>query len=303
MLRQGTRLRQVAIVVRDLEPALRALSAALGAPVVERDPGLARFGLHNGLLQVGDCFLEVVAPLPPPPLPPTTTTTPGTGPAEEDNTTADSAGGRYLARFGDGGYMLLVQVPSLAACEARMVTDMGLTPIFASGRARDGRDREHTPVAAAPPDEGGITGTHFHPRDMGCIVEVTESSPPNEWMWAGRAWLQKGRGGGSGGESPPHSALAATTCGHFAGVVVAVSDPERTCATWARGGLGRRCSPTTLQTTGDGALITFRRPRHAKENGPVRVDMWSRDPELDGVTCVIGGVAFRWVASVRSSRL
>ena len=47
----AVRLRQVALVVEDLEPAVLELEAALGATVCFRDPAVAAFGLENALLQ------------------------------------------------------------------------------------------------------------------------------------------------------------------------------------------------------------------------------------------------------------
>ena len=91
------RLRQVALVARDLEAALAEVTAALGIAVCRRDPGVAAFGLHNAVLPVGDTFLEIVSPL-------------------RGGTTA----GRYLdRRGGDGGYMVLLQVDDLSAVRAR----------------------------------------------------------------------------------------------------------------------------------------------------------------------------------------
>jgi catechol 2,3-dioxygenase-like lactoylglutathione lyase family enzyme len=79
------RIRQIALVARDLEEAVRDLSAALDVDVIYRDPGVAHFGLHNALFCIGDQFLEIVSPI-------------------ADNTTA----GRLLhKRGGDGGYMAI----------------------------------------------------------------------------------------------------------------------------------------------------------------------------------------------------
>ncbi len=87
------RIRQIALVAADLEPALADLRAVLDLGEAFADPGVGAFGLHNGVLPVGEQFLEVVSPV-------------------EDGTTA----GRYLARRGgDGGYMVIFQTRDLAA--------------------------------------------------------------------------------------------------------------------------------------------------------------------------------------------
>ncbi|KAE9985701.1 hypothetical protein EG327_004622 [Venturia inaequalis] len=81
-----TRLRQVALVVRDLKEARRVLTRVLGTEVCYVDPGVSKFGLENFLLPLGGDLLEVVSPTRP-------------------NTTA----GRLLDRRGDSGYMIIMQ--------------------------------------------------------------------------------------------------------------------------------------------------------------------------------------------------
>jgi Glyoxalase-like domain len=92
------RLRQVALAARELEPALAALQRVLGLGEPFRDPGVAEFGLQNGVLPIGDAFLEVVSPV-----------------------KADTAAGRWLdRRGGDAGYMAIFQTDDLAAARERM---------------------------------------------------------------------------------------------------------------------------------------------------------------------------------------
>ncbi len=92
------RLRQVALAARELEPALLVLQRVLGLGEPFRDPGVAEFGLQNGVLPIGDAFLEVVSPVQP-------------------NTTA----GRWIERRGgDAGYMAIFQTDDLAAARARV---------------------------------------------------------------------------------------------------------------------------------------------------------------------------------------
>lgn len=81
------RLRQVAFVAERLEPIEAAFAEVLDLRTCFRDPGVARFGLHNALFAVGNQFIEVVAPI-------------------QENTAAS----RYLERRGgDGGYMVITQ--------------------------------------------------------------------------------------------------------------------------------------------------------------------------------------------------
>ncbi|NJN50418.1 MAG: hypothetical protein HC809_00075 [Gammaproteobacteria bacterium] len=92
------KLRQIALVARQLAPAEAALSEVLGVAVCYRDPGVAHFGLENALFPIGNQLLEVVAP-----------------------TREGTAAGRYLERRGgDGGYMVITQCDDHAPRRARV---------------------------------------------------------------------------------------------------------------------------------------------------------------------------------------
>ena len=91
------RIRQIALVARDLSRAVEHLERVLGLDVAFRDPGVGAFGLHNAVLPVGTQFLEVVSPL-------------------KDGTTA----GRLLERRGDSGYMVIFQTDDLDRDRARL---------------------------------------------------------------------------------------------------------------------------------------------------------------------------------------
>ncbi len=91
------RLRQVVWAAADLDGAEADISALTGLEVCFRDPGVAAFGLRNGLFAVGDQFLEVVSPTEP-----------------------DTAAGRFMdRRGGDGGYMVIVQTDDLSVIGPR----------------------------------------------------------------------------------------------------------------------------------------------------------------------------------------
>jgi hypothetical protein len=101
------RLRQIALVARELEPVLADLCEVLGAEECFRDPGVAEFGLHNALLAIGTSFLEVVSPV-------------------REGTTA----GRLLERRGgDGGYMVIVQTDDLAA-DRKRIDELGIRVVW-----------------------------------------------------------------------------------------------------------------------------------------------------------------------------
>lgn len=145
------RIRQLALVARELEPVLDDLCAVLGVEVAFRDPGIAGFGLSNALLALGDSFLEVVSPIQP-----------------------ETTAGRLLERRGgDGGYMVIVQVDGedleleverkrLAALAVRVVWQTKFDD---------------------------IATLHLHPRDVGAaILSLDVAVPPESWRWAGPAW-------------------------------------------------------------------------------------------------------------------
>jgi hypothetical protein len=92
------RLRQIALVAHDLAAAHADIAAVLGVDYAYDDPGLAKYGLRNAVIPIGDTFLEVVSP-------------------KQPGTTA----GRLLQkRGGDGGYMVILQVDDLALARARV---------------------------------------------------------------------------------------------------------------------------------------------------------------------------------------
>jgi len=92
------RIRQIALVAADLEATLETITDVLGIDVAFRDPGVGVFGLANGVMPIGDTFLEVVSPV-----------------------RDDASAARYLERRGgDGGYMVIFQTSALAAERTRL---------------------------------------------------------------------------------------------------------------------------------------------------------------------------------------
>jgi catechol 2,3-dioxygenase-like lactoylglutathione lyase family enzyme len=92
------RLRQIALVARDLAAARAEVTGVLGLDYAYDDPGVGKYGLCNAVFPVGNTFLEVVSPKAP-------------------GTTAERLLGK---RGGDGGYMVILQVDDLAAARARV---------------------------------------------------------------------------------------------------------------------------------------------------------------------------------------
>lgn len=151
------RIRQICLVAHDLERIQHQLERVFGIAVAYRDPGVGRHGLHNILMPVGNQLLETVAPLP---------------------GHHDTAGGRYLARRGgDGGYMVIMQVPeaSYPAYRGR-VESLGVRIISEPGTGLEGT--------------GGI---QLHPKDVpGAIAEfrwnMEEDREDGGWWPAGPDW-------------------------------------------------------------------------------------------------------------------
>ena len=90
------RLRQLVFASAQVED-IAQLQAVLGLGEPFTDPGVAEFGLTNGVFALGDQFLEVVVP-----------------------TQDATAAGRFLQRsHGQGGYMAIFQCANIDALRAR----------------------------------------------------------------------------------------------------------------------------------------------------------------------------------------
>jgi hypothetical protein len=142
------RLRQVALVARDLELTTNFLRHLLAVDVCFQDPGVAEFGLHNNLLLVGDQFLEIVAP-----------------------TRAGTTAGRLLDKreVDCTGYMAIYEVDDLDAREAHL-REQGVRVVW-SLDLPDIRGRH-----LHPSDVGGA------------LVSVDQPVPNGSWRWGGPSW-------------------------------------------------------------------------------------------------------------------
>ncbi len=142
------RLRQIALVARDLAKARADIVAVLGLGADYADPGVGHFGLDNAVWPVGDTFLEVVSP-------------------KQDGTTA----GRLLdKRCGDGGYMTIFQVPDIDAARARAAVH-GVRFVWNTDRD-DGVCASHL----HPRDTGGA------------LISMDQMTPTARWEWGGPDW-------------------------------------------------------------------------------------------------------------------
>ncbi len=127
----------------------------------------------------------------------------------EDGTTA----GRLLdKRGGDTGYMVIFQTDDLDAVRRRAAT-AGAREVFEA-------------------TADGITGIHFHPRDVGgAIVSVDEADQWDDWPWAGPAWRDHVRTG---------------TVTDIVAVEIEAAEPPAMAARWAEVVGGRLIEPTVL---------------------------------------------------------
>lgn len=151
------RLRQVALVARDIEAVVADLRTVFGLEVAYIDPGVGVFGLENRLLPVGSQFIEIVSPV-------------------RDGT----AGGRYLdRRGGDGGYMVITQCDDHPP-RKRHVESLGIRKVLERDHA------DHCLLQLHPADTGGsFLEIDWH-RDL---------APDGEWPPAGPDWRRAVRTG------------------------------------------------------------------------------------------------------------
>jgi hypothetical protein len=145
------RLRQIALVAKDLDQITNDLKSVLGLEVGFRDPGVKVFGLQNALFPVGGQFIEVVSPI-----------------------KEGTAGGRYLERRnGDGGYMVITQCDDHAPRKKR-VADLGIRKVLEQD------EPEYCIMQLHPRDTGGsFLEIDFQAGDL---------SPDGPWMPAGKNW-------------------------------------------------------------------------------------------------------------------
>ena len=158
------RIRQIVLAARDLDSAVRHACDTLSVDVIYRDPEVAKFGLANAMMPIGDQFLEIVSP-----------------------TRADTAAGRHIERHGDSAYMLILQTDDLARVRARLER-LGVRIVFESTHT-DMRAVHLHPKdigaaivsldEATPPSSWRWAGPQWRPglNATGKIVDATIASP------------------------------------------------------------------------------------------------------------------------------
>ncbi len=265
------RLRQICLLARDLEWTSSVISAAFDAPVVFRDPRMAAGGnLTNTHIRLGDSFLETVCP---------------SDLAWQRSTTQT----RLLERYGDCGYMAIVQVPDVAVASRSMAKQGSGTGIVSGnynvcpgspGSGLAGVESGRYVLGdSLPKDPGTVSGVNvqYHPKDFGTLAEIQENWPGQSdfprnkgtYYPAGNTWQNDV-------DAQPHGSV---TSG-FAAVEIAPQgdNPEEVCQRWLNG-LGAGASiapgePTTLQLAG-GQTMRFVEPGPDGRTGVVGVDLWA----------------------------
>ena len=165
------RLRQLVIAAGSLDVA-DTLADVLGLGEAFLDPGVAEFGLVNRVYAIGEQFLEVVVP-----------------------TALTAPAGRFLARGGDGGYMVIFQTDDLAAARAR-ADALKIRRVWNI-------------------DLPDISASHLHPADVGAaIVSIDEARPAASWRWGGPDWERR------------------AAPGKLTGAVITSAAPARMAARW-----------------------------------------------------------------------
>jgi len=200
------RLRQVTALVGDLDAAVAAVKDELGLSMSLRDDGTtaAASGISNAWFPLGSSILEVASP------------------ARPGDATA-----RFYERYGDGGYMVILQTDSLDAARERLrATETRIT-----------RELDY-------PDAKEL---HLDHRDVGgTILAVDWADPPGSWRWAGPDW-------------PAHVRTHSVT--ELLCAEVRTPDPETTAERWGELlGRPRRAPATCGRSTSTAASSGSSRP-------------------------------------------
>ncbi|KAJ3337506.1 hypothetical protein HDU93_000999 [Gonapodya sp. JEL0774] len=189
------RLRQIALVARDVKAARESIEGAFGIELVWKDPGVGEFGLENILYAVSGNALEVVVPTKP-------------------KTTA----GRLLDKRGDGGYMLIFHGEDAKADRER-ITKLGIRTVWEISRPHYVATHFH------PADTNGVFGIPSIDSTPGKTDHLEEYSlwpPLFETTEGPSRWL-------SIAKRAPSSKFA------YAGVTVqSTENPHMVAAQWAR---------------------------------------------------------------------
>jgi len=253
------------VVADSLDDTVKEFCSKLQTFVTYSDPDVAIFGLENAILPIGHSFVEVVAPI--------------------KANSQDTAAGRYINRFGCGGYMILVQLRDGEAMQNCLLTcsKNHWEPIHTGSRDENLISKPFS--LDGPGFEGnGIAGIHLHPKVTGCIAELSIQKPRSKWEWAGRKWFT----------ADERTKIAHSSSIGFAAVVIAATNHQLIVDNWQKAldlpqdRIIKHDHQSTLTLDDDTELI-FRNPSHPQENGLVELHVYTTKAK-DVTRTSIGGL-------------
>ncbi|MGN6609710.1 MAG: VOC family protein, partial [Jatrophihabitans sp.] len=228
-------VRQLVFLAANLETTLARAKRELGLhDGVDDAEGMAALGFVHQVLTIDRTFLEFTAPLGP-----------------------DTMPAKLVAKRGDLGYMVVVQVEDIEATKAR-ASDLGLKPVF------------ETPYE-------GHTITQWHPRDFGTLVEFDQIRPADTWHMAPRIF--------------EHGST--DVVGDIAAIELAVPDPGAVARTWATV-LDVPVGADAVLDLG-GRAVRFVPSAEGAGSGLVAVELPATDRADAGRVVTLSGVEFRLV--------
>lgn len=229
-------LRQLVFLAADLDATLATARRELGLLEGYIDAeGMAELGFIHQVLAIDQTFLEFSAPLGP-----------------------DTMPGRLVAKRGDLGYMLVVQVDDTEVTKAR-------------AEARGLKMVMETPYE-------GHTITQWHPRDFGTLAEFDQIRPSDTWHYAPRIF----------------EIGCTDVVQDFTAVELAVRDPAAIVATWADV-LDIPIEADGVSLDLSGRSVRFSQATPGGPEGLIVVELPATDRAQAGRTFQLSGVEFRLI--------
>lgn len=226
--------RQLVLLTGDLEGTLLRARKEFDLPAGFRDEAaLAKVGMKHEVFGFDRTYVEVCEPINP-----------------------ETSAGRSLAKKGDSGFMVCVQVDDAEAMLARAKAE-GLEPIVNK-------------------DHHGSTLTQWHPRDFGTIAEFDQMRPADSWHHAPAVYETR----------------SSSVVGDIVAVDLAVPDPAAMARRWAvvsGGSVGADGTSVQLAT----AVVRFAKVEGVL--GVYAVDCRAADRARAGEVVRLGGVDFNLV--------
>ena len=227
-------IRQLVLLTSDLEATLEQARSEFDLPQgFRREADLAKVGMKHEIFGFGHTYVEVCQPISP-----------------------ESPAARSLAKKGDSGFMVCIQVDDVDAMLERAKAH-GLEPLVNK-------------------DHHGSALTQWHPRDFGTIAEFDQMRPADGWHFAPEVYAARHDG----------------VVGDIVAVDLAVADPEAMAHRWAVVTGGRLSSDGRAVEYGR-AVVRFETVEGT--TGVHAVDCRATDRSRAGESVRIAGVDFNLV--------